>query len=75
MTERPWWQRIFPPVERLTEPGSTTGTAAGVFLAYASPVFFLIALVPLFDGDIWVGLGSLFLAVGSWVVGHRLVGR
>ncbi len=75
MKNRPWWQRIFPPAERMAEPGSTFGTAVGVFLGYASPVFLMIGFIPLFDGDIWAGLGVLAFAVGSWVIGHWLVGR
>ena len=75
MAENPRWKRIFPPAERLAEPGSTSGTAAGVFLAYASPVFLMMALVPLFGGDFLVGLAVVAFAVGAWVLGHWLVGR
>jgi len=75
VAEKPRWRRIFPPVERLAEPGSTSATVAGVFLAYASPVILTIAFVPLLDGDAWVGLGIGVLAVACWVIGHRLVGR
>ncbi|MDH3259927.1 MAG: hypothetical protein OEM84_03025 [Acidimicrobiia bacterium] len=75
MAQQPWWQRIFPPVERLAEPGSNTSTAAGVFLAYVSPIVLTIAFVPLLDGDIWVGLGVVALAIACWVIGHRLVSQ
>lgn len=64
-----------PPVERLAEPGSTTATTAGVFLAYASSVFLVIAFVPVLGGDFWVGLGVTAFAIGSWLLGHWLVGR
>jgi hypothetical protein len=50
-------------------------TTAGVFLAYASPVFLSIAFVPLFDGDTLIGLGVGALAIACWVLGHWLVGR
>lgn len=75
MAQRPWWQHIFPPVERLAEPGSSTSTAAGVFLAYVSPVVLTIAFVPLLDGDTLIGLGVGALAIACWVLGHWLVGR
>ncbi|MGZ8755495.1 MAG: hypothetical protein ACXW15_09950 [Acidimicrobiia bacterium] len=65
-------QRIFPPAERIAEPGSTSGTAVGVFLSYASPVFLTVAL---FDGDIVVGLAVGAFAVASWMFGHWFVGR
>ncbi|MGZ8784848.1 MAG: hypothetical protein ACXW1Y_04710 [Acidimicrobiia bacterium] len=68
-------QRIFPPAERIAEPGSTSGTAVGVFLSYASPVFLTVAFVPLFDGDIVVGLAVGAFAVASWMFGHWFVGR
>lgn len=70
-----WWQRIFPSVDRLAEPGSTSSTAAGVFLAYASPIVLAIAFVPLLDGDVWAGLGVLVLAIACWMIGNRLVLR
>ena len=75
MGTQPWLRRIFPPIERLGEPGSTFGTAVGVFLAYASPVFLTMAAVPLLDGNLWLGLGVGALAVASWVMGHWLVRR
>lgn len=75
MAQKPWWQRIFPRAERIAEPGSTSGTAVGVFLAYASPVFLTVAFVPLFDGDFLVGLAVGAFAVASWLFGHWLVGR
>jgi hypothetical protein len=75
VTKKIRWQRFLPPVERLAEPGSTSATVAGVFLAYASPVVLTIAFVPLLDGDIWIGLGVAVLAVACWILGHRLAGR
>jgi hypothetical protein len=75
VARRPWWQRIFPPVERLADPGSTGSTTAGVFLAYVSPLVLTISFVPLLGGDTWVGLGVGVVAIACWVLGHRLVGR
>jgi Na+/phosphate symporter len=67
--------RLFPSIDRLTEPGSTFTTTVGFFLAYASPLFFVIGVVPLFNREFVTGVSLTALGIGSWFLGHWLAGR
>lgn len=67
--------KLFPSIESAVAPGATPATAVGVFLAYTSPIYFVLGVGALFNQDWIEGIVLTLVGVGAWIGGHRLAGR